>query len=523
MSEFLKDRWFLLLVLVVFIVCKIPHLYYPYYWDESWPYAVAIKDMYKHGISLMPSALDPELSRGHPLFFHFIAAGWMNIFGTSHLAMHSFALTISVLFLISIYEAGLRLFNQETAILCLALVATQVIFFVQSSFVLFEVLVAFLCFLSLFLYVKEKYFLTALCLTMLFYTKESGLVLGVVIGIDAFAGLFNKNNSLNTRLFRLFSVCIPCVLIMIFFLLQKQIRGWYVFPLHAGIADFSWTTFWYKFRMACVRDAFYQNFKFYYFLVLIVLSLVAAIKNKSIKYLAIFLPGIIIYYFVDDMRAGRILPSVPFFILFVLSVFYFVYIFSSSKFYSINYQRRFIVLTAVFVLCFLCFSTINFYTYRYLLAALIPLLFLTGVFCAMLIEHSFKGLYYPVLAIILGIGFFSFKYNDGYGDADLGAFDAMNVQQSVVNYFEQNNDYDKEIGCGSFLEQEHLKDPATGFLHSTKVFRNVNWEINEKTSYAVFDNIEPDARYNDIKTSPGFRLVYRNGKGKVWAEIYARR
>src|SRR5271170_3215814 len=99
MAEFFKNRWVLFLVLIVFILCKIPHLHYPYYWDESWPYAVAIRDMYLHGVSLMPTAIDPELSRGHPLFFHAIAAIWMHIFGNSHISMHSFALTISVLFL----------------------------------------------------------------------------------------------------------------------------------------------------------------------------------------------------------------------------------------------------------------------------------------------------------------------------------------------------------------------------------------------------------------------------------------
>src|SRR5580704_9697985 len=105
MAEFLKKRWVLFLVLIVFAVCKLPHLHYAYYWDESWPYAVAIKTMYYHGISLMPNAIDPELSRGHPLFFHAIAALWMNIFGASHVSMHSFALLISLLLLVTLYEA----------------------------------------------------------------------------------------------------------------------------------------------------------------------------------------------------------------------------------------------------------------------------------------------------------------------------------------------------------------------------------------------------------------------------------
>ena len=195
MADFIKNRWVLFLVLIIFMICKLPSLSYPYYWDESWPYAPAIQAMYHHGISLSPSAIDPELSRGHPLFFHAIAAAWVNIFGSSHLSMHSFALTISLLFLIAIYETGLRLFNQRVAVMGVLLVATQVCFFIQSSFVLFEVLVAFLCFLSIVLYSRDKYFLTALCLCLLFYTKESGLIAGFVLGMHALIGLFNKNVS----------------------------------------------------------------------------------------------------------------------------------------------------------------------------------------------------------------------------------------------------------------------------------------------------------------------------------------
>lgn len=102
--EFLKSRWVLVLVLVIFTILKIPHLLYPFYWDESWPYVPAIKAMYHHGISLLPNSIDPIISRGHPLFFHAIGALWMNIFGTSNLSLHCFALFISVSFLITIFR-----------------------------------------------------------------------------------------------------------------------------------------------------------------------------------------------------------------------------------------------------------------------------------------------------------------------------------------------------------------------------------------------------------------------------------
>jgi 4-amino-4-deoxy-L-arabinose transferase-like glycosyltransferase len=520
MSGFISNRWVLLLVLAVFIICKVPHLSYPYYWDESWPYAVAIKEMYRHGVSLLPTALDPELSRGHPLFFHAIAAIWMNIFGFSRIAMHSFALYISVLFLIAIYEAGLRLFNKRVAELSLILVASQVVFFVQSSFVLFEILIAFLAFVSICFYVKDKYLLTGLCLAALFFTKESGLVLGVVLGVDAFVCLFQKNKVWKQRLLRLASVTLPCFLIVIFFLLQKHVRGWYVFPLYADNVEHNWNAFWYKFRMACIRDVFYENFKFYYYLLLAVIAIIAAIRSRSGRYLIVLLPVVIIYYFVDDMRAGRPLPSIPFFISFVIAVLYLLKVFSNPELARQTYQQKFIVLTGLFVLCFLCFSAVNFITYRYLLAAIVPMLFITAILFDILIERSFRWLYYPVLGVILVITWCAFKFDDGYGDANLGAYNAMDVQQGVVNYLEQNNCYDKNIGSSSFLEQQHLINPATGFLHSSRSFKNVKWDIDDKSDFAVFDNIEPDKRYDEMKNRPGFHLIYKIEKGKVWAEIY---
>ena len=444
-----------MLILIVFITCKLPHLYYPFYWDESWSYAPALQAMYQHGISLMPGSIDPEISRGHPLLFHALATAWMDIFGTSHFALHSFALFISVLLLIAVYEAGFTLFNRRVAVISLLLVVLQEVFFVQSSFLLPEIQVALFTFLSLCFYVKDKYLLTALCLTALFYTKESGLVLGVILMAEACVGMFNKKNEINIRIKRLGAVIFPWILIGLFFVFQKHRLGWYVFPGHTDLIDYKWDSFWYKFRMACITFAFYEHYKYCLYLMVLLLSIVAAIKNKNFRYIAVFLPATAIYYFVNDMHAGRLLPSVPFFIVFLLSVFFFLYVY--RRFYRYSFQRRIIVLSGIFILCFLCFSTINFFTPRYLLCALIPLLFIVAVFLDMLVAHSFKWLYYPVLIAIAIISLCTYKDNSSnYGDIDMGAFDAMDVQQAEVDFFEKNVDKDKVISCISPLGRAHL-------------------------------------------------------------------
>lgn len=526
MAEFFRTRWILLFVLLVFTACKIPHLSYAYYWDESWPYAVAIKDMYKHGISLMPGTIDPELSRGHPLFFHAIGAGWMNIFGSSHISMHSFALFISVLFLIAIYEAGIRLFNTNVAIISTILVAIQVMFFVQSSFVLFEMLIAFLAFLSIYYYTVDKFFMTGLCLTALFYTKESGLIAGFILGLAALSGLFNKESSITLRLKRVSSTAVPCLLIGIFFVLQKIRLGWFIFPLYNDLIEHRWEMFWYNFKVLCMAGVFTRDNRHFYFILVLALCIFTAIRTKNYKHLILFFPALTVYYCTDDMRSGRLMPGIPFFMVLIISIIIWLYIvIKKLEYFENKRQRLFIILLCAFIFCFLCFSSLNFFTPRYLLAAMVPLLFIAAVLIDRYIHFidMNNAIFYPAVIIILAIGFFTFKTDEGWGDANLGAFDGLAVEQKLVEYFEDNNCYDSVIGVGSFLEREHLLDAATGFLRTSKTFSKANWYIDTKTDYAVFTNIEKDNRYEQVKKDLSFTLAYRYQKGEVWGEIYKRK
>ncbi|MCW3124329.1 MAG: hypothetical protein JWQ38_3821, partial [Flavipsychrobacter sp.] len=267
----------------------------------------------------------------------------------------------------------------------------------------------------------------------------------------------------------------------------------------------------------------YQNYKFYYFLLLLLLSVVAAIKNKKLGYLAILLPAFCIYFFVDDTRAGKLIPSVLFFILFICSLVYFLYVYT-SKYFANRSQQKMIILPCLFVLCFLCFSTMNFYTYRYVMAAIFPLLFLVAVFADMLMTNSYRALYYPVIAVLFVVSFFSFKNDDGYGDTNLGAYKGMEIQQDVVNYMEQTKAYEAHVGAGSFLERQHLVDSSTGFLHSGNGFKNTVWDIDELTDFAIFDNLESDYRYGtEFNKDSSFVLVHRCQKNGIWAEIYKRK
>lgn len=520
----INDRWPILLLVIVFIAFKIPHLSYPYFWDESWPYAPAIKGVLDHGISLMPTALDPELSRGHPLFFHAAGAAWMKVFGDSFISMHSFALTISVLLLIIIFETGIKLFNRRTAIFAVMFTATFPLFFLQSAFVLFEVLVAFLCFASLAFYVSERYLSAIVCLTLAFYTKESCLIMGFIIGIHALISVFNTSLTWRVRVIRIAAIGVPCVLVGLFFIVQKHYRGWYIFPFYNKLIEHNWYNFWYNFRRNSFRNTFCEFNNYYHYLVLLAMAIVAAIRKKTLWSLTVFLPAAVIFLMVDDRRGGDVQLSYVLLPALVVSVAIMLYGFRKMNLYSQPKQALFVELSICFIIAFLCFSSLNFFTYRYLLASFIPLFFVFAIIIDKFVTLTNLKLYIPILTVIVGINIYTINTDHEMKDSSLDCLIGMEIQQKEIEYFTSHNYYGKRLGIGGFITFQHLIDPATGFLNGARPFdkKDIKWDIDGETLVTVFDNIENDYRYHEVKADTSFHCVYRYEKGKYWGEIYER-
>lgn len=515
-SDWFKSRWPLLLVLLALVAFKLPHLYYPYYWDECWPYASAVHAVYQHGLSLLPGAIADELSRGHPLLFHNLSAAWMKVLGTSHVAVHSFALAVSLLLLTLVYEVGLRLFSQWVAILSVALLVAQELFLAQSSMLLPEVLVALFCLLGLYSYVSGRYLQTIVWLAMLFFTKESGLVLGAVLGIDALAALLRRQQPVKQGLQRVSAVAVPSLLIVLFFVLQKLSKGWFIFPLHSQIVEeHSWKLYWYQFRMSIITSLFYANLQYVYFLALAVLSIAVAVRQKAARYLVYLLPVVIVYYFVDDMRAGRLLPPVPFFIVFAGVWLWCGHV--VSRYFPLPQQQRFVWLAFCFVGAYAAFSAANFFVPRYMMAAMVPVYLVAAAMGSHLVLLLHRGLHYVCLVGIAAIMWLAVDRNG----PELKAYSGMEVQQAVVDYLEQNNHYNTHIAC-QYLDLVHLTDTATGFLRHRRTFGHVQWAIDDSTHIVLFNNLENDDRYPAFRTRTDFRQVYRYTKDGIWCEVYQR-
>ena len=189
--------------------------------------------------------------------------------------MHSFALFISVALAIVLYEVLLSLFNKKTALISAGLLLLNTYFLVQSTVVVTDIMIALFAFISLYCYIKEKYILAAVSLTLLVFTKESGLVAVAVIIADLFVLVLTKKITIKTALLKSTVVLFPVIILLLFFILQKKELGWYMYPGHTSAIIFTISNTFYNLQRS-IGWLFGENLLFYSFLPLLFLSGFAA-------------------------------------------------------------------------------------------------------------------------------------------------------------------------------------------------------------------------------------------------------
>ncbi len=519
MAAILKSRWILILWIIAFVMLKLPALHYSFFWDESWSYAPGVKLMYNHGPSLMPNAIDLYYSRGHPMLFYATAAAWMHIFGPSLISQHSFALFISVLLLISVYEISLRLFNKRAAMLSLLLVTGQIIFFVQSTTLLPEVMVTLFALLTLYFYTTQKYWQTFLTCTALVFTKESGMTLGLVLGLHATFYLFNKTATAKQKIKNLLPVLCSGLCIGGFYLLQKKVNGWYLFPEHTGLIDYSWAMFNGKMRY-CAEIVFQLQFRNWLFFLLSAAGIAAAIKTRNYRFALPLLTGLLLYIFTGS-HFGYITRRlyIPFLFISLLHTFYALVKLDEDATYQ---SKLFIFLSLFFFGTYMSFCAMNFLSVRYLLCGIVVIMLLVS-WCLELFASQIQNVFIYVVADCIIIFAFSFKLNTGIGDTELAMHAAIAVQQDIAQYLENNKLYTKNITAKSALQRIHLTEPMTGFRHTSDSFTAVNYTLSPATDFIIKDNIEIDSTDLSNKAPEGFKQVYSSVHGEAWGTIYGRK
>jgi hypothetical protein len=193
-------------------------------------------------------------------------------------------------------------------------------------------------------------------------------------------------------------------------------------------------------------------------------------------------------------------------------------LFRKEKF---NYFKFLILISAQIVFLIL-FSSINFYTYRYMLPAF-PIFIL---FSSVLLEQAFnrhKVIQYLLLAVMITVPLYFSITKKGKTDIDLGYSSYLPLQKEMVVFCEQQNWYNKTFAT-EFNMIMAMRDPFTGYHTTSKGFKIYYLpELEDiETDIVILDSTGKLAELpGDQKDN--FSLIKRFENKNDWGEIYIRK
>ena len=477
-SNYYKVLFFTLLFGL--IIYKLKFLNLPFFWDESWVYAPSLRMMHDNGPSMMPNIIPIEYSRGHPLLFHFLGGVWLKIFGTSLISFHSFALFISVLVIIAFFFFTKAFFNVKIALLSSFLLMTLQMFIIQSSFVLPEMLLTLWMLCSVYTFFLKKWWWFILSSTALLLTKESGLALiaAYFFYLIIVLPLIDKSITLKERLKMTGIVIIPVLTAFMWFLIQRIKMGWFLFPEHIGMMTFN------KYE---IYDKIGSFFTFVF------------------------------------NREGRLVLIIPLIILLLDNIIRKVI--PNYKRYSIlnkikldKSKSPFVVFTITFILTYFVFSSLNFFTLRYLLV-LFPLFFVVVSYYLTKIFELFK----PYLAIVIITVFTSInayeQWTSGVHDCNRHYVDLIYSQKQLIDYLRIENKANLKT-YASFVFCTNMGSYYSGYVKKGEELFVTNQVNDTTTRYYVYNNMENAAFEEDSIKSKGVTLIKVINYSKAWIKIY---
>ncbi len=412
--------------LLIFIILKIPALSLPYFWDELGVYSQAALYLHDHTLSLLPSALPPGLSRGHPLLFSFINALSFEIFGASVFTGHCTSLAFSIALLISIYMVASFHFSKTVGLISVIFIMVQPVFFAQSVMMLPEVSLALFIILSVHFWSTRRYLLYALVSSAAILIKETAVVIPAAIFLGEIILSFLNQSRINYKLF-LFGA-IPLFLFGIFLFIQKQQNGWYFFPLHESTISFNAETlaqrtgdislFLFLSQGRFLAAIFFLLGVAYFFYARYGQKLFS--KANLLYPVNIILVGISYFMLYADY-------SILFLLLFYLTCM--VFIITIKK---LRYHRRMPLFLFSVIVAGIAFNSLNFFMNRYSIYILSSVSILFAAPIAYLF-NSQKRLFFLLIPVLAVPCFYLIPNRFNY-DEDMGYTRYLSAQQEATVY-----------------------------------------------------------------------------------------
>lgn len=208
----------------------------PYLWDELGVYSRASIRMYQDGLSLLPSAIPDELSRGHPLLCPFYFALAFKLFGCTPLVGHLAAVLLNMTALVFFFLILRRQLEAFYAMLATMAIFIQPMFLSQSLFILPETMLMLWTISAVYFYLIRNINTLSVTVLLALFTKESALILPLAFLMTEFL-VKGKNIQWS---FIIKSFFAPIALLALFFIIQYNQRGYFFYPLHTDLVKMEW-------------------------------------------------------------------------------------------------------------------------------------------------------------------------------------------------------------------------------------------------------------------------------------------
>lgn len=447
--------------LIVFMCLVFPHLSLPFFWDESWVYGPAVRQMAHDGLSILPDGLALSMSRGHPLLFHNIYGLWLQIFGNTIFNAHLLSLLISITFLCSLFYIAYKWTNFSGALLTCLYILLQQIFIAQSCLVLPEILLSLFLLWGTYFFIEKKWVSYFIIISLAFWIKESTLAFYGAFALISGIIFLKKPNTFKELSYTL----LPGLSFVFFLLLNQKTYGWMLFPEHTDLMASDLKTVMNKLKEITSHLIIYES-KFLYSCILIIGAILLAVQGKWKK--------------LKDRRTQSLV---------LVMVFYII------------------------------FSSLNFYTVRYILPILALPAFLSIYYTQSWQAKWLYGVHLFVIVIFVWNLCFQ-KDNEEIRDVKISYVEYVTLKKQVVDYLEDQHAYDQDIRSG-FLVYNALNQPLSGYRSTDQIFQKLNnYEepISEK-SYTVLNSVEPTDYLKDA-LGEGSTLLKSFSKGAVQIDVY---
>jgi hypothetical protein len=473
----------------------------PFFWDEAWVYGPAVKSMGNQWCFLPSCAGD--LSRGHPLLFHFLGGVWIKIFGDSNYSLHFFAFSISLALFFSCYYIVLKWYGAKQAVFLSALVVVQNLIFSQSAMVYPEILLTLFALWTFYFFCIKNRLLFVLFGFLMCLVKEQGVVIiSAILFWEILTNLFRYSFRYFVQkefFLSFFLFLLQLSGLLIFLLLQKFQKGYWFFPEHIGMIKTDFRSIFYQFKLSC-HHLFLSNGRF--ILTAIIFSAFIFFSKKFNLLSRVSLVVVISLIMISLTGVFRV-PNLVILlaIFFILSV-----ILSSFEFVELKefFSSRLGLISSL-IISYLFFCAFNFFTLRYL-AILVPFLFLFFYECATILMsvNKFQTI---ILSFILLFSVFFLSIDKSIGDVSPRNYQAVLTQKEIIDRLILMG-AQKQAVYTSFLMRNNLNRAASGFVPSDNFFpRSTNYLLPDSAfpSFVVHLSFEKDSAINAFLSANGSR------------------